>query len=91
MAGFVFVSLISNVVDLEPGMTDCFHVGELILGLQLTDDLNDLMSASAAHLTVTYTWMNTHTELKLPADPCALVKFSFVWVEMERQVYRSSG
>ena len=69
VAGFVFVSLISNVVDLEPGITDCFHVGELILGLQLTDDLNDLMSASAAHLTVTFTWMNARTELKLPADP----------------------
>ena len=27
------------------------------------------MSASAAHLTVTNTWMNTHTELELPADP----------------------
>ena len=69
VAGFVFVSLISNVVNLEPGMTDCFHVGELILGLQLTDDLNDLMSASATHLTVTFTWMNARTELKLPADP----------------------
>ena len=61
VAGDVFVSLISSVVDLEPGMTDCFHVGELILGPQLTDDLNDSMSASAAHLTVTNTWMNTHT------------------------------
>ena len=69
MAGFVFVSLISNAVDREPGMTDCVHVGELILGLQLTGDLNDLMSASAAHLTVTFTWMNARTELKLPADP----------------------
>ena len=61
MAGVVFVSLISIVVDLEPGMTDCFHVEELILGPQLTDDLNDFMSASAAHLTVTNTWTNTHT------------------------------
>ena len=42
-------------------MTDFFHVGELILGPQLTDDLNDFMSASAAHMTVTNTWMNTHT------------------------------
>ena len=41
VAGVVFVLLISNGVDLEPGMTDCFHVGELILGPQLTDDLND--------------------------------------------------
>ena len=63
------MSLISSVVDLEPGMTDCFHVGDLILGPQLTDDLNDFMSASTAHLTVTNTWLNTHTELKLPADP----------------------
>ena len=55
--------LISNGVDLEPGMTDCFHVGELIPRPQ-----NDFLSASAAHLTVTNTWMNTHTELKLPAD-----------------------
>ena len=61
VAGVVFVSLISCVVDLEPGMTDCFHVGELILRPHLTDDLNVFMSASAAHLTVTNTWMNTHT------------------------------
>ena len=60
-AGVVFVSLISSVEDLEPGLTDFFHVGELILGPQLTDDLNDFMSASAAHMTVTNTWMNTHT------------------------------
>ena len=32
--GSVFVSLISNVVDLEPGMVDCFHVEELILRSQ---------------------------------------------------------
>ena len=71
VAGVVFVSLISSVEDLEPGLTDFFHVGELILGPQLTDDLNDFMSASAAHMTVTNTWMNTHThtELELPADP----------------------
>ena len=63
------VSLASSVEDLKPGMTDFFHVGELILGPQLTDDLNDFMSASAAHMTVTNTWMNTHTELELPAVP----------------------
>ena len=51
VAGVVFASLISSVEDLEPGMTDSFHVGELILGPQLTDDLNDFMSASAAHMT----------------------------------------
>ena len=65
VAGVVFVTLVSSVEDLEPGMTDFFHVGELILGPQLTDDLNDFMndfmSASAAHMTVTNTWMNTHT------------------------------
>ena len=43
-----------------------FHVGELIL---LTDDLNDFMSVSAAHMTVTNTWMNTHTELELLTVP----------------------
>ena len=41
--------------DLKTGMTDFFHVGELILRPQLTDDLNDFMSASAAHMTVTNT------------------------------------
>ena len=61
VAGVVFVSLVSSVEDLKPGMTDFFHVGELILGPQLTDDVNDFMSASAAHMTVTNTWMNTHT------------------------------
>ena len=65
VAGVVFVSLVSSVEDLKPGMTDFFHVGELILGPQLTDDLNDFMSASA----VTNTWMNTHTELEHPAVP----------------------
>ena len=49
VAGVVFVSMASSVEDLKPGMTDFFHVGELILGPQLTDDLNDFMSASAAH------------------------------------------
>ena len=43
-----------NVEDFELGMTD-------------TDDLNDFMSVSVAHMTVTNTWMNTHTELELPA------------------------
>ena len=61
MAGGVFLSLVSSVGDLKPGMTDFFHVGELILRPQLTDDLNDFMSASAAHMKVTNTWMNTHT------------------------------
>ena len=58
VAGDVFLSLVSN---LKPGVTDFFHVGELILRPQLTDDFNDFMSASAAHMTVTNTWMNTHT------------------------------
>ena len=55
--------------DLEPGMTDCFYVGVLILGLQMTDDLNDFLTVRATHLTVTNTWMNTHTGLILHADP----------------------
>ena len=52
-------------------MTDFFHVGELILRPELTDDLNDFMSASAAHITVTNTWMttHTHTDLELPTVP----------------------
>ena len=66
VAGGVFLSLISSVGDLNPGMTDFVHVGELILRPQLTDDLNDFMSASAAHVKVTNTWANTHTELTLP-------------------------
>ena len=61
VAGGVFLSLVSNVGDLKPGMTDFFLVGELIPRPQLTDDLNDFTSASAAHMTVTNTWMNTHT------------------------------
>ena len=69
MAGDVFLSLVSSVGDLIPGMTDFFHVGELILRLQLTDDLNDFTSASAAHMTVTNTWMNTHSELEFPIVP----------------------
>ena len=68
VAGDVFLSLISSVGDLKPGMTDFVHVGELILRPQLTDDLNDFMSASAAHVKVTNTWMNTHTELTLSTD-----------------------
>ena len=69
VAGDVFLSLASNVGDLKPGMTDFFHVGELILRPQLTDDLNDFMSASAAHMTVMNSWLNTHTELELPTVP----------------------
>ena len=69
MAGDVYLSLISSVGDQNPGMSDFLHVGELILIPQLTDDLNDFMSASAAHMTVTNTWMNTHTELELPTVP----------------------
>ena len=61
VAGGVFLSLVSNVGDLKPGMTDLFCVGELIPSPQLTNDLNDFMSASAAHTTVTNMWMNTHT------------------------------
>ena len=60
VAGDVFLLLVSSVRDLNPGMIDFLHVGELILRPQLTDDLNDFMSASAAHMTVTNTWMNTH-------------------------------
>ena len=69
VAGGMFLSLVSSVEDLKPGMTDFFHAGELILRPQLTDDLNDFLSASAAHMTVTNTWMNTHTELELPTVP----------------------
>ena len=71
VAGDVYLSLISSVGDQNPGMTDFLHVGELILRPQLTDDLNDFMSASAAHVTVTNTWMNTHThtELEFPTVP----------------------
>ena len=69
VAGDFYLSLISSVGDQNPGMTDFLHVGELILRPQLTDDLNDLMSASAAHMTVTNTWINTHTELELPTVP----------------------
>ena len=54
---------------LKPGMTDFFHVGELIPGPPWTNVLNDFMSASAAHRTVTNTWMNTHTELEFPTVP----------------------
>ena len=51
VAGVVFGSLVSSAEDQKPGMTDFFHVGELILGPKLTDDLNDFLSVSAAHLT----------------------------------------
>ena len=60
VAGGVFLSLVFNVGDLKPGMTDFFRVGELIPRPQLTDDLNDFTSASAAYMTLTNTWMNTH-------------------------------
>ena len=69
VAGDMFLSLVYNVGDLKPGMTDFFHLGKLILRPQLADDLYDFMSASAAHMTVTNTWMNTHTELELPTVP----------------------
>ena len=58
-----------SVGDLKPGMTDFFLVGELIPRPQLSDDLKDFTSASAAHMTVTNTWMNTHTELEFPTVP----------------------
>ena len=73
------MSMVSGVEDLEPGMTDFLHVGELSLRPQLTDVLNDFMSASAAHMTVTNTWMNTHTELELPAVPVFWLNTVFVW------------
>ena len=66
VAGGGFLLLISNAVDLNPGMTEFFLVGELIPRPQLIDDLNDSTSASAVHMTVTNTWMNTHTELEFP-------------------------
>ena len=44
MAGDVFLSLVSSVGDLKLGMTDFYHVGELILRPHLTDDLNDFMT-----------------------------------------------
>ena len=62
MAGGVFLSLVSNVGDLKPGMTNFFHCGRVDpMRQQLTDDLNDFMSASVVHMTVTNTRMNTHT------------------------------
>ena len=63
MAGDVFLSLVSSVGDLKPGMTDCFHVGELIPRPQMTEDLNDSTRASAVHTMVTNTWMNTTLNL----------------------------
>ena len=71
MAGRVFLSLVSllNVGALKPGMTDFFHVGELIPRPQLTEDLNDSTRASAVHMMVTNTWMNTNTELEFPTVP----------------------
>ena len=69
VAGGGFLSLISNVWDLKPGMTDFFLVVELIPRPQLIDDLNDSTRASAVHMMVTNTWMNTHTELEFPTVP----------------------
>ena len=90
VAGDVFFSLVSSVGDLKNGMTDFFHVGKLILRPQLTDDLNDFMSASVAHMTVTNTWMNTHTELEFPTVPVSgLIQFCVM--TMERQSDRSFG
>ena len=50
-------------------VTDFFLVVELIPRLQLIDDLNDSSRASAVHIMVTNTWMNTHTELEFPTVP----------------------
>ena len=58
-----------KVVALEPGMTDLVHVGELIPKPQLTDDLNDSTRASAVHMMMTNTWMNTNSELEFPTVP----------------------
>ena len=73
VAGGVFLSLISllNVGDVKPGMTDFFLVVEWIPRPQLTDDMNDSTCASAVHMMVTNTWMNTHThtELEFPTVP----------------------
>ena len=74
VAGGVFLSLVSNVGDLKPEL-QTFSVWEsLILRPQFTDDLNDFTSARAAHMTVTNTWMNTHTHYTGGShSPCCLV------------------
>ena len=79
VAGGMFLSLVSllNVGALKPGMTD-FSMWELIPRPQLTEDSNDSPRASAVHMTVTNTWINTNTELEFPHSPCFLVLYSSV-------------
>ena len=56
----------SNVEALKPGMTDFFNVEELIPRPHSTENLNDSTRASAVHMMMTNTWMNTNTELEFP-------------------------
>ena len=79
-----------NVGDLKPGMTDFLRLGELIPRPSLTDDLNDFTSASAAHMTVTNTWMNTHTELEFPTVLVVWL-MQFTVMTKVRQLFRSCG
>ena len=64
--------------DLKPGMTEYFLVVELIPRPQLTDDLNDSTRASAVHMMVTNTWMNTHTYTVLEFPTVPVVWFNTV-------------
>ena len=93
VAGGGFLSLISNMGDLEPGMADSFFVGELIPRPQLTHDLNDSTSASAVHMMV-YKHVDEHTHTLNWSFPQSLFSafIQFCVVTMERQLYyRSCG
>ena len=63
VSGDVFLSQTSMIKTgvLKLGMTDFFHVGELIPRPKTMDGMNEPMRARALHTMVTNTWMNANT------------------------------
>ena len=64
VSGDMFLSQTSMIKTgvLKPGMTDFFHVGELIPRPKTMDGMNEPMRARALHTMVTNTWMSANTE-----------------------------
>ena len=67
VSGNEFLSLQRGVLKL--GMTDVFHVGELIPRPKTMKDMNEPMRARAMHMMVINTWMNPNTEQKIYTAP----------------------
>ena len=54
---------------LKLGMTDFFHVGELIPSPKTMKGMNEPMRARALHTMVTNTWINANTEQEFCTAP----------------------